>query len=71
MATSEAESKNNMNLTTTVLFTKNSDIIQKVDANIYTEEGKPQKVTLYNEKKVFFFLRISITNPFKVDKSSE
>lgn len=70
MATSEAESKNNMNLTTTVLFTKNSDIIQKVDANIYTEEGKPQKVTLYNEKKVFF-LRISVTNPFQVDKSSE
>jgi len=52
MATSEAESKNNMNLTTAVLFTKNSDIIQKVDANIYTEDGKPQKVTLYNEKKV-------------------
>jgi len=53
IAQSETESKGNQQgLITTVLFTKSQDIIQKVDANIYTEDGKPQKVTLYNEKKV-------------------
>jgi len=52
MAPLEKEYDKSTGLSTSVLFTKERDIIQKVDPNLYTEDGKPQKVILYNEKKV-------------------
>jgi hypothetical protein len=36
----------------TVLFTKNGKLVEKIKPNIYTENGEPQKVVYINEKKV-------------------
>ena len=51
-ATGESESKTNMAISTNVLFTKDKDLIRKIEPDIYTENGIPQKVILNNEKKV-------------------
>lgn len=41
-----------MATSTSVLFTKDKDLIRKIEPDIYTENGLPQKVILNNEKKV-------------------
>jgi len=61
MAPSEREYNNSTDLSTSVLFTKEREIIKKVDPNLYTEDGKPQRVVLYNEKKVRFSPKISFS----------
>lgn len=52
MAPLEKEYSQHTGLATSVIFTKEREIIKKLDPNLYTEDGKPQRVVLYNEKKV-------------------
>jgi hypothetical protein len=39
-------------IVTSVLFTKNPKLIEKLKPSIYCEDGEPQKSILINEKKV-------------------
>jgi hypothetical protein len=47
-------------INTTILFNRTPMLIKKINPFIYSEDGQPQEVIFFNEKKVKFYKTTNI-----------